>query len=92
MSGGTCEATAYQEFGFQTAAVCVALGNYHNCASRKTIAAEYVSIADACGMVDLLVAAARQMGQYQQLAGKLSRRLDQSGRQAQPRLRQTASA
>jgi hypothetical protein len=34
MSGGTCEATAYQEFGFQTAAVCVALGNYHSFAAN----------------------------------------------------------
>ena len=41
MSGGTCEATAYQEFGFQTAAVCVALGNYHNCGPRNRIAAEF---------------------------------------------------
>ncbi len=41
MYGGTCEATAYQEFGFQTAAVCVALGNYHNCAPKCKIAAEY---------------------------------------------------
>src|SRR5207247_9680835 len=37
MSGGTCEATAYQEFGFQTAAICVALGNYHNCAPKNKI-------------------------------------------------------
>src|SRR5262249_13137423 len=51
MSGGTCEATAYQEFGFQTAAVCVALGNYHNCAERNRIAEEYISIADALSMV-----------------------------------------
>jgi len=61
MSGGTCEATAYQEFGFQTAAVCVALGNYHNCGERKRIAAEFVSMADALGMVELLAAGARQM-------------------------------
>ena len=39
MGGGTCEATAYQEFGFQCA-VCVALGHYRNCGPRRRIAAE----------------------------------------------------
>jgi putative aminopeptidase FrvX len=91
MSGGTCEATAFQEFGYQTAAVCVALGNYHNCARRNRIAAEYVSIKDACGMVDLLAAAARQMSQYARFVGKLPKRLNQMRRKAQPRLRQTAA-
>src|SRR5947199_7447198 len=69
MSGGTCEATAYQEFGFETAAVCVALGNYHNCAERNRIAAEFVSISDALSMVELLAAAAKQMPQYSQFIG-----------------------
>jgi putative aminopeptidase FrvX len=90
MSGGTCEATAYQEFGFQTAAVCVALGNYHNCAQRNRIAAEFVSVADARGMVELLTAAARQMPQYSQLTGKLPKRLQTMLREARTKLRQTA--
>ena len=51
MSGGTCEATAYQQFGYQTTAVCIALGNYHNCSEHHKIATEYVSVKDACGMV-----------------------------------------
>ena len=76
MSGGSCEATAYQEFGFQTGAVCVALGNYHNCAPREKIAAEFVSVSDACGMVRLLVEAARQMPAYTGLVAKLPRRLN----------------
>lgn len=90
MSGGTCEATAYQEFGFQTAAVCVALGNYHNCAPNKRIAAEFVSLADALTMVELLAAAARQMPQMPKLIGKLPKRLQTMLREAQPRLLQTA--
>ncbi len=90
MSGGTCEATAYQQFGFQTAAVCVALGNYHNCAPRNKIQAEYVSVSDACGMVDLLVAAAQQMRRYPQLVGKLPTRLARMLRQARKRLAATA--
>ncbi len=75
MYGGTCEATAYQEFGFQTAAVCVALGNYHNCGPGNRIAAEYVSIEDLGSMVDLLVAAARAMPDYRRLTRKLPQRL-----------------
>jgi endoglucanase len=58
MSGGTCEATAYQLYGYRTAALCVALGNYHNCAPAEQIAAEYVSLADTAGMVELMRLAA----------------------------------
>ena len=77
MYGGTCEGAAYQEFGFQTAAVCVALGNYHNCAPNDKIRAEYVSEADAESMAQLLVAAAKQMPNFASLTGKLPRRLNQ---------------
>ena len=90
MSGGTCEATAYQEFGFQTAAVCVALGNYHNCAENNRIAAEFVSISDALSMADLLIAAAKQMPRYSKLISKLPERLRKMLRQAEPKLRKTA--
>jgi endoglucanase len=58
MSGGTCEATAYQLYGYRAAALCVALGNYHNCGPDTTIAPEFVSVDDVQGMVRLLVAAA----------------------------------
>lgn len=75
MFGGTCEATAFQEFGYRVAAVCVALGNYHNCHPRGHIATEYVSLSDACSMVQLLVEAARLMRAYDQLTAKLPKRL-----------------
>ncbi|HWF18483.1 MAG TPA: M20/M25/M40 family metallo-hydrolase [Verrucomicrobiae bacterium] len=86
MYGGTCEATAYQEFGFQTGAVCVALGNYHNCAPNNKIAAEYVSLADACSMVDLLVAAAKQMKNFRRLTARLPVRLKKLLKQARRKL------
>jgi endoglucanase len=91
MSGGTCEATAYQEFGFQCAAVCIALGNYHNCGESNRIEAEHVAVTDACGMVELLVGAARNMPQYSRLVAKLPKRLDQLLGEAQGKLRQTAA-
>lgn len=90
MSGGTCEATAYQEFGFETAAVCVALGNYHNCGERNRIGAEFVSVGDALSMVALLAGAAEQMPQYAPMIGKLPRRLKTMLREALPKLRKTA--
>lgn len=58
MSGGTCESTAYQLYGYRTAALCVALGNYHNCGPDLTIAPEFVAVDDVAGMVALMRAAA----------------------------------
>ncbi len=58
MQGGTCEATAYALYGYRTAAMCVALGNYHNCGPGDRIAAEYVSVEDTLGMARLCAAAA----------------------------------
>jgi endoglucanase len=58
MAGGTCEATAYQLYGYRSAGLCVALGNYHNCGPEEQIAAEYVSVADYRGMTELCVMAA----------------------------------
>jgi putative aminopeptidase FrvX len=86
MYGGTCEATAYQEFGFQTTAVCVALGNYHNCAEDRKIGAEYVNASDAQGMVDLLVSTARQMPNYPKLVNRLPLRLHKLLREARRRV------
>jgi endoglucanase len=90
MSGGTCEATAYQEFGFQSAAVCIALGNYHNCGSGNQIQPEYVAIPDACSMVDLLVAAGKRMPDYKRLTSRLTQRLHKLLSEAEPSLRKTA--
>jgi endoglucanase len=86
MSGGTCEATAYQEFGLTTAGVCIALGNYHNCGQRERLAAEYVSLADACGMVRLLARAAECVTQFDSFVGRLPARLERLLVQARQRL------
>ena len=59
MQGGTCEATAYALYGYRTAAMCVALGNYHNCGPANRIAPEYVSVSDAVAMADLCIAVSR---------------------------------
>ena len=87
MSGGTCEATAYQEFGYQSTGVCVALGNYHNCGAARKIAAEFVSVKDALAMTRLLTEAATRFGDYPKLIGKLPARLKKLLRAALRRLR-----
>jgi endoglucanase len=58
MPGGTCEASAFQAFGYKVGGLCVALGNYHNCAPDGTIGPEYVSVADAEAMAKLCEAVA----------------------------------
>ncbi len=90
MSGGTCEATAYQEFGYRCAAVCVALGNYHNCASDGTIQAEYVSHNDAENMAILLEKCAREFKNFKKITEQLPRRLAASALQASHPLKKTA--
>lgn len=86
MGGGTCEATAYQEFGYTCAAVCVALGNYHNCGPRGRIAEEYVSFRDTRSMADLLIAAAEAMPRHDTLIARLPRRLRDLLKQARASL------
>ncbi len=90
MPGGTCEGTVFSEAGYQTAAVCVALGNYHNCGPRRRIAAEFVSRADARSMAYLLTAAGLRLSAFDELTGRLNRRL--AGLAAGSRRRLLASA
>lgn len=60
MSGGTCEGTSYQLYGYRSGALCVALGNYHNCGANTTIDTEYVSLSDVEAMTRLCIAAASE--------------------------------
>ena len=53
MSGGTCEASAFQLYGLTSAGLCVALGNYHNVTPDGRIGAEYISLDDLTGLVAL---------------------------------------
>ena len=51
MPGGTCEATAFQLYGYRSAALCIALGNYHNCTPDGRIDAEFIDIGDLEGLI-----------------------------------------
>jgi endoglucanase len=75
MPGGTCEATAYQLAGYRSAALCVALGNYHNCGPDHEIAPEYVSLSDVQGLVGLCGRIATSRAKKNQAVKALKKRL-----------------
>ena len=56
LDGGSCEASAYQLYGYRSVAASIGLGNYHNCATDGTVQCEYVSLEDYANMVRLCVA------------------------------------
>jgi putative aminopeptidase FrvX len=80
LDGGTCEATAYQLYGYTCAAASIALGNYHNCTPEGTIAAEYVAIDDFVGMVRLCVAAILRRGRGSDPQKMLRQKLEENAR------------
>ena len=92
MSGGSCEGTAYQGLGYQTAAACVALGNYHNCGGRGRIEAEFVNAGDALGMARLVAEVARQMPDYETITRRLPEKLGASLEAARARLAEKIDA
>jgi endoglucanase len=75
MDGGTCEATAFGENGYQAGGLCIALGNYHNIGPRHRIAEEFVSISDLLNLVRLIVGAAENSSRYTPLVRRLRHRL-----------------
>jgi endoglucanase len=80
MSGGVCEATAYQLYDYRTAGLCVALGNYHNCGPNEQIAPEYVSIDDVAGLTRLCVVAA-SAAELPDVEGAMRKRLEEGMRE-----------
>jgi endoglucanase len=78
MPGGACEGTVFDAFGYVTAAVCVALGNYHNMdRPRHRTGPEFISVSDWQSMVTLFVAAARNLHEFDGTHAALRKRLDQ---------------
>lgn len=76
MPGGTCEATAFQLYGYRSAGLCVPLGNYHNCAPSGDIGPEYVSFSDVEAMLALCLAVARQGADGSGLDAELRKKLE----------------
>ncbi len=78
MPGGTCEATAYALYGYRCGALCVALGNYHNCGPQQRIAPEFVALPDVRDLTALCLALANRRGSAPDAAAALKTRLEQN--------------
>lgn len=86
MPGGTCEATAYQLAGYRCGALCIALGNYHNCGPDTKIEPEFVSWSDYAGLVKLCVEIAATPRGTREPAHALRQKLERNASRLRPRL------
>ena len=82
MPGGTCEATVFDAWGYQSAAACVPLGNYHNMDREAgRLAAEFIDVNDWRSMVRLFVRCARHAdridGGFDELKQRLTARFEE---------------
>ncbi len=89
MDGGVTEATAYDLYGYETGAACIALGNYHNAGPRGRVRAETVHLADLEGLVRLFERMHREAPRSGRALPALRRRYDRLGREAAPLLRES---
>jgi putative aminopeptidase FrvX len=77
MAGGACEGTVFDSHGFRAAALCVALGNYHNMdREKKRIATEYIDLADYESEVKLFVRLAERAHEIDFSFGPLKKQLN----------------
>ena len=98
MDGGTCNSTAFLAFGYDAAAICVGLGNYHNQTIKGDagwgdgkkagpgIASETIHLGDFAGEVRLLVEIARTIGKYKPGFGAVRERMTKLHREKQEKL------
>ena len=70
MPGGTCESTAFCEYGYLSTCLCLALGNYHNMKDidgvlqknkPAKVAPEFISVNDFHGLVEMLKIICREL-------------------------------
>lgn len=77
MPGGTCEATAYQAYGYTAACLCLPLTHYHNMnTDNNTIDSEWISLADYDRLIQLLIATGKHLDLVA-VKNSLRSRLDQ---------------
>ena len=76
MPGGACEATAFSHCGLTSAAMCIPLGNYHNCGPGDRISEEFVSLSDASGMADMVLASGNLIDRFDHYSNEARKRLD----------------
>ena len=90
MDGGSCESTAYNAWGIRAGAMCLALGNYHNCGADGSIQPEFVDWNDFEGLVALMLESSRGFAD-EPLAGKTRVRLKRTYEHEYKRLATSAS-
>lgn len=70
MPGGTCEATTFSTYGYQSTCLCLPLGNYHNMIDIDGVLAgkrpakvgpEFISIDDYRGLIEMLILCATKL-------------------------------
>jgi endoglucanase len=95
MDGGTCNSTAFLAYGYDSAGLCLALGNYHNVTVKgevgwgdgtkagKAIASETIHAGDFAGMVRLLMETVRRFGKYEPGLEVFRKRLSKMHREEQ---------
>ncbi|MDA1062081.1 MAG: hypothetical protein O2895_04125, partial [Chloroflexi bacterium] len=76
MDGGVTEATAYDLYGYETGAACIALGNYHNAGPGGHVRAETVHLGDLEGLVRLFERMHQTLPRYQRYLPALLKRYD----------------
>ena len=87
MDGGSTEATAFGGLGYRAGGLCLPLGNYHNIGSNRKVRAEFVSVRDLEGLLELTVAASREWPNAGKICGSLRQRVEQIRANAPRRLR-----
>lgn len=87
MDGGVTEATAYDLYGYDTGALCVALTNYHNGGPRGRVAAESVDLDDLEGLARLMLRLLAELPRLKRARAELLVRYDRLAREAGPLLR-----
>ncbi len=95
MPGGVCEASTFAAYGYESTCVCLPLGNYHNMvdidgvlAGKRParVGAEYISVSDFHGMVDLLVHFAQHLdsARHPSMMERMEQRYRKHGRIIEP--------
>jgi endoglucanase len=88
MDGGTCNSTVFHAFGYETGALCLALGNYHNMLETPAtgpqaiptagpqIGSETIDLADFAAAVELLVQISLRFPRYKPGMNDLKKRFN----------------
>lgn len=92
MDGGSCESTAYCQYGYDATCICLPLVNYHNMdRTRRKIAPESVDVRDYLNLVKWFIALAKSPAKlrYDDRNPELGKKLDALLRQHRQRLLET---